>query len=209
MTGDADSSGNFGNAIARAICLAMLFFLAGCGGEKKPSVRAFEVRGVVQDVRQDGKVLIIDHEEIPGYMEAMIMPFGVAESEPAHDLQPGDEILFSYKVEEIDSWIEEIRKTGVTKAVKVRDVEDLPAPEGAKILTIGDELPDYKFVDQDGEKSQPPRLPGDARGPDICIFPMPGPRILPGDDAKFQRGGRSVKLRPGRPEKVEIAQHFF
>jgi Cu/Ag efflux protein CusF len=39
--------------------------------------RTFSVRGIVQEIKSDGKTAVIKHETIPGYMDAMTMPFDV------------------------------------------------------------------------------------------------------------------------------------
>ena len=42
-----------------------------------PGAKTYEVRGVVRAVEREDSTLIIEHEEIPGYMPSMTMPFTV------------------------------------------------------------------------------------------------------------------------------------
>src|SRR5689334_13298461 len=39
--------------------------------------QTFLVKGVIQELKPDGKTAVIKHEDIPGYMKAMTMPFEV------------------------------------------------------------------------------------------------------------------------------------
>ena len=50
----------------------------------------FNVRGVIRAPYADGEIAI-QHEEIPGYMPAMTMPFRVDPAE-VRDLSPGDRV---------------------------------------------------------------------------------------------------------------------
>ncbi|MCF6314052.1 MAG: copper-binding protein [Verrucomicrobiales bacterium] len=99
-----------------SICLAGL---CSCGQEKKidqtmekASTRSFKVRGIVKEVKRKERLVVIDHEEIPGYMGAMIMPFTVKDASELLGLEPGDEIRFEYRVQDLRSWIEKVQKTG-------------------------------------------------------------------------------------------------
>lgn len=68
----------------------------------------YRVRGVVRKVADDYTMAVIDHEEIPGYMEAMSMPFYPKEPKVFADLEPGQQIEFDYHVSGDRSWVENI-----------------------------------------------------------------------------------------------------
>src|ERR1051325_7419130 len=81
-------------------------------GLSSAQLQNFVARGVVREVKSDGKTVLIKHEEIPGYMPAMTMPFKLRQSTNATDLRPGDQISFVLSVSGEESWISNIRKTG-------------------------------------------------------------------------------------------------
>ncbi len=197
------------------ILLIFLFLYAGCERKDGPSsgeggsAKSFEVRGVIQDIRQEGRILIIDHEEIPGYMRQMIMPFEVAEGEPDRDLKPGDEIEFVYEVEEIDSWIRDIRKTGVTKPIKVADVENLPGPEGVPLLGVGDVMPDYTFLDQDGKETSLHRYRGMPVAMTFVFSRCPMPEYCPAMMRNFNEVEEALKSDPDAPAKWKLLSISF
>jgi protein SCO1/2 len=59
--------------------------------------REWQVRGVIRAVLPDIGVLVISHEEIPGYMPSMTMGFRAASPSIHEGLQPGDEVRFTVK----------------------------------------------------------------------------------------------------------------
>ncbi|MFQ5569939.1 MAG: copper-binding protein [Rhodothermales bacterium] len=60
------------------------------------TAQAYEAVGMVVSIMANKKFVIIDHEAIPGYMDAMSMPFPVADSTVLRGIQPGDSIRFSF-----------------------------------------------------------------------------------------------------------------
>lgn len=125
---------------ASLICL----LLVGC--EKAAETTTYRVKGVVQMLR-DERTVVIDHEEIPGYMEKMIMPFKVKDAAEIAGLKPGEEIEFDYRVQEFASWIENVESTGENGAV----IEEAEVDED-KLIAVGESLPDYSFLDEFGNE---------------------------------------------------------
>ena len=81
--------------------------------EKEPSADSasetvYRVRGVVRKIMDDGAMAVIDHEEIPGYMAAMSMPFYPKEPSIFASLKAGQKIEFDYHVDDTRSWVEEV-----------------------------------------------------------------------------------------------------
>src|SRR5687767_4301262 len=97
------------------VCVALLLALViSCRDSPQENSRSFQVRGVLQELKAGGKTAVITHEEIPGYMDAMTMPFNVRDTNEITLLKPGDQISFRLRVTDNESWIEQIIKTGTT-----------------------------------------------------------------------------------------------
>jgi protein SCO1/2 len=92
-------------------CL-MALSLYGCTGSSDvvEEREVYEVRGEYLGPQFDGKAMKVRHEEIPGYMKAMIMDFKLDEPAEIDDLEPGDKIQFRYVVTIDDAWAEEVQK---------------------------------------------------------------------------------------------------
>lgn len=76
------------------------------------SLQSFETRGIVREFRPGRQSAFIEHEAIPGFMEAMTMMFSVNDTNEFAGIAAGDEITFRMIVTEDDHWIENVRPTG-------------------------------------------------------------------------------------------------
>lgn len=82
------------------LVLALALPATACGGPSPAapvsSADARSTRGTITEVRDEGRVLVIAHEEIPGYMRGMTMPFEVDAAARDATLKKGDAIEFSF-----------------------------------------------------------------------------------------------------------------
>jgi protein SCO1/2 len=78
------------------LALSAALSLAGCGGggsdKKDAADKQYEVKGKVVAVDAEKKSITLDHEDIPGLMKAMKMPFALENPKVAEGLQPGDRV---------------------------------------------------------------------------------------------------------------------
>ncbi len=68
----------------------------GCGGKEQKqrnAVQYHQVKGQVVALDPSLKRVTIAHEEIPGYMKAMTMPFAVRDSSLLRGVEVGDSVL--------------------------------------------------------------------------------------------------------------------
>ncbi|HTB22573.1 MAG TPA: copper-binding protein [bacterium] len=77
-----------------------LFFLLGlactcCMPRAALAAELFHGRGVVIEIKDKGAVLVIEHEDIPGLMKAMTMPFELADPSLSKGVKVGDTIRFT------------------------------------------------------------------------------------------------------------------
>src|SRR5688572_5310868 len=94
--------------LSLVFCLLTVCVAVSC----QPSeTRTFEVRGVVQEIKPDGKAAVIKHEAIAGYMDAMTMSFDAKTTNEFANVRAGDEVEFRLVVTTDDSWIERVKKT--------------------------------------------------------------------------------------------------
>lgn len=102
---------------------------AGGGSAAEETPREYSVRGVVRRVEPERRSVVVKHEEIPGFMPAMTMPFDVKEPKELNGLKPGDRIAFRMLVTTNDGWIDGIHIVGSdTNAVATPRRCALPLP---------------------------------------------------------------------------------
>ena len=111
------------------------------------SVTHYQVRGKVRGI--NGSTVRIKHEEIPGYMAAMIMPFEVKDATLVRGLRVGDEIGFELAVTENDSWISRIDRLSAAASANGTEVQEIAAKDVQRVQT-GERVPDFALLDQHG-----------------------------------------------------------
>jgi protein SCO1/2 len=126
-------------------CIFLLLatlMLAGC-----PDSRRFEVTGVVLKNDKSGE-LIVSHAAIPGYMDAMAMPFTMRSAEEASGIMPGDRIAFRLTVSGTESFIDQVRALSAARS----DAGLMRSPTERLLVEAGMPIPDFALLDQHGER---------------------------------------------------------
>lgn len=90
--------------------------------------------------------LTVSHDEIPGYMNAMVMPFSVGDPAQMAGVRPGDRIAFRLNVRDERSWIDRLRLLSAAPA----DAGILLSPARPALVAIGEGMPDFTLTNQDG-----------------------------------------------------------
>ncbi|MCF6314397.1 MAG: SCO family protein [Verrucomicrobiales bacterium] len=185
--------------------VALSLGLLGCGADDQKVLltedevvdsdtlaKLFKVRGIVQEIKRDEKLVVVDHEEIPDYMGAMIMPFRVKDLAELIGLEPGDGIVFDYRVEELQSWIENVQVTGKKGAVKMGSKGAATVADG-EVLPMMARLSDYAFVDETGEEVSLADYRGGVTALTFVFTRCPVPEYCPAMMRKFHEA--SIKLK--------------
>ena len=117
--------------------------------------RTFKVKGKIVGFGTDRKSVIISHEDIPGYMKAMTMPFTVRDTSELTHLKVGEAVEFKLYVTNKDAWITGIRSipdSMIHINSMNRDMfEDVADKDDTNQLQNGDLLPEVSLTDQDGK----------------------------------------------------------
>jgi len=166
--------------------------------------REFAVKGVVRKVEPENGRVIVAHDAIPDFMDAMTMPFRVKDPSDLTAIHAGDSVSFRLSVTAEQSWIDHVVKiAGLTPGPTATNREPAAPP------TVAPRSPhpllNYAFTNELGE---PVRL-GDFRGqvlamtfffsrcpiPDYCL------RLT----KNFEEASRKLHDMPGAPTNY----HFF
>jgi protein SCO1 len=197
---------NFG-PIAISIAVGLLF--AACGRHPEnpaasprfdevigaPGARTFLVKGVVQDLPPNGRTAIVEHEAIPGFMEAMTMPIEVQDPSELESIAPGDEILFRLVVTEDDAWMDQVTRIG-TAAIQSKPETGLRQVRWVDPLEVGDELPDYSLTNQLGQEFQLHSFRGQALALTFIFTRCPLPTFCPRMSNHFAEVAQALERDP-------------
>ena len=77
-----------------------------------PSAKHYQLKGKVVSIDKQAKMANIDSEAIPGFMDAMTMPYPVKPESELDKLKPGDLVTGDLVVQDDDSWLENVVVTG-------------------------------------------------------------------------------------------------
>jgi protein SCO1 len=133
------------------------WWVAGCweeppsaGSREQPNIRIYAVRGFVRSAPNlADRTITVEHEDIPGFMPAMTMPFAFRDPQQVECLSVGEAVAFKVFVTDNDSWIAEIRPVDPA-SVKVAAARPIPPPARVERLKVGQPLPDFELIDQSG-----------------------------------------------------------
>ena len=73
--------------------LALLSLSIACQRQAESPPRRYHLKGTIVRVDRGNAQLVVNHEEIPGFMAAMTMAYAVPDSRALANLSPGDEII--------------------------------------------------------------------------------------------------------------------
>ncbi|MEJ7848985.1 MAG: SCO family protein [Pyrinomonadaceae bacterium] len=135
------------------LVITISIFLAACQKTEKPTAPAetkrYDLKGKVISVDRANKKAKIEHENIPGFMEAMTMDFPIREDWIWDDLLPGSEIRAELVVDNAAKDPYYLEKIGIVAAPN----SNQPAvPINEKFAQIGREVPDFSLTNQDGKR---------------------------------------------------------
>ena len=141
------------NQFISFICLSLLLLslaFVGCSKTEAPKAsngaKRFELKGKVVSADKAEHKVTIEHEEIPGYMDAMTMPFTLLDDWVYGELKPGALIQATLVVDQNRTWLESPSVTTVDPNLVGKEVETSVEPK------VGDAVPDFSLTNQDGKK---------------------------------------------------------
>lgn len=147
------------------LVLSLALVLAACGD----GVQRHEAHGIVRDVKRDYAQVLIEHDEIPGFMPAMTMPFDVPDAKLLAGLSPGQVIDFSIAFDG--------RSFRVVEASVVGDAAEPAVSAGGRAALVARRTPAPAFalVDQAGRPVASDALRGSVLLVDFVYTSCPGP----------------------------------
>jgi protein SCO1 len=117
----------------------------------------FQSTGLVVEVDKAHQTLVVSHNSIAGFMDAMVMPFRVRDSKTLDQVRPAMMIDFTLVVTKSASYITDVHERKYESAERdpdqARRLEALDAAMQAKagtppVLKIGQTVPDFTLTDR-------------------------------------------------------------
>jgi len=136
----------------RLIGIAALFIALPLWAEQY-----YSATGMVMKIDVAHKTLVVSCDSIPGYMEAMTMPFEVRDSKELEGLAPGTMVNFTLSVDGTSSYAEHIEVRPyvsveqdplIARRLKLLNHISNPAAKNYKVLAVGQAVPNFTLIDQ-------------------------------------------------------------
>jgi protein SCO1/2 len=143
--------------------------------------RSFQTRGIVKEIRANS--VVVDHETIPGYMDAMTMPFNVKEMGSMEGVKPGERIAFRLVVTDSESWIDRVVRLPSEKAQEVSEPVQVPIAAS----TNKHPLRTFKFTNELGQAVALDDFKGTALAITFFFTRCPIPDYCPRLSKNFQQ----------------------
>jgi len=128
--------------------LSCVLLTAGCRTSKTPElqgdIKTYHMKGVVLSIDQTHGQATINSEAIPGFMDAMAMPYKFKDPAILHDIHPGDHLTADLLVADDASLLDHI-------VVTMQAKPDYQPASQYHVPATGDTVPDFHFTNQNGK----------------------------------------------------------
>jgi protein SCO1/2 len=141
------------NVVWSLLCgWALTLTMAGCYNSSRPSaavqtgpVKQYTVKGIIVGTDPAHGEVTVDSEAIPGFMDAMTMPYKVKDQNVLQDLHPGDHMTGVLLVADNSTLLDQIVITAQAQPdYKPQAQYHVPAP--------GDPVPNFRLTNQSGRQ---------------------------------------------------------
>jgi len=169
-------------------------------------------RGLVMEIRPGERQVVVAHDAIPEFMDAMTMPFNVKEATLLTNLTVGAKIRFLLHVTETESWIDDIEVLAQPSPA----TQTPPAPPGGRFvpglsgnaadLKAGSALlRDYHFTNELGQPIRLAAFRGQALALTFIFTRCPVPEFCP----RLSRNFQAVQARLQAMENAPTNWHLI
>ncbi len=136
--------------------LIVVATMAGCTKQRPaaPAItKTFRIRGKIVSTDAAAGKVTLDHEAVPGFMDAMIMPYKLADPSILSELHPGDTITADVLVDQISSDPEGGYKNARLDHIVVvaQAKPDYKPAVQYHVPAAGDQVPDFTLLNQNGK----------------------------------------------------------
>lgn len=141
-----------GRVLLIALILAGVLSFSSC--HRVSAQKRYPFTGRIVSVDSQARSAIIDGDAIPGFMDAMAMPYKIKEAATLNHLIPGDSVSAEVVVVSSgaknddaapDYWLENV------KVIAHIDPSHAPGASSLHMPAPGEEVPDFSFTNQSGK----------------------------------------------------------
>jgi protein SCO1/2 len=166
--------------------------------------KQYQLTGQILDVKPATNEVLVRHDDIPGFMPAMTMPYKVEDAKLLADKQAGDLITATLVVGETEAHLSKIDRTG---HAPVADASG-PAITDSQILKPNEPVPDTTLVDENNAPRPLTSLKGHRVALTFMYTTCPQPDFCPLMDRHFASVQSAIKKTPALADVRLISVSF-
>lgn len=182
----------FARSLLVVLSLSIAIVLTGCGpGDGDGEGPGYALTGQVIGVDAERQTVLVDHDEIPGYMPRMVMEFAVAPGDLKW-IQDGMHVRArmiqteeGYRLEQV--WPADAQNDAIVEQTGAALRQDTVIRGRGAYREVGENLPDFALYDQDGRVVLPARFEGKQLVLNFIFTRCPDPKMCPASTAKMMQ----------------------
>ena len=171
------------------------------------AAQSHSASGLVVNVSPERNELVVSMQEIPGYMDAMVMALPVHQSSELQELNPGAMVDFKLVVSEKESYAEDIHvrafvcaENDPQGAARLAILQSILAGKGSSTapLKLGEHVADFSLTDQNLQQLSLSQFTGKIVAMDFVYASCPLPNYCFRLSTNFSRLQKRFEARMGR-----------
>jgi protein SCO1 len=183
------------------VCVSLLAAAAGA------SEQTYAAKGMVLKIDASHNTVVVSSQAIPGYMDAMVMPYQVRDPKELDGLLPGTTISFKLIVGKDSSHLEDIQVLTyqglevdplTARRLKLLNQTANPSAATVKPLVIGQPVPNFTLLDQNSRRVSLAKFAGKVVALDFVYTRCALPDFCFRTSNNFGRLQKRFKDRLGR-----------
>jgi len=176
-------------------------------GSAAGDVKTFPIRGKIVSVDTAKGSVVLDHEAVPGFMDAMTMSYKLKDPGIASELHPGDRITAKLLVRKdgddySDPMLDEI-------VVTAQEKPDYKPAVQYHVPTAGEAVPDFKLTNENGRAIHFAEFKGRAVLLTFIYTRCPMPDYCPRMNKNFAEIEKGLAADPAMYAKTHLVSISF
>ncbi len=197
-------------AVRGLVCgLILAGSVAGCHSGARPAanvqsgpVKQYAVKGIVVGTDPAHGEVTVDSEAIPGFMDAMTMPYKVKDVNVLQDLHPGDHMTGMLLVADSGTLLDQI-------VITAQAQPDYKPQAQYHVPAAGDPVPDFRLTNQSGRQIDLRQFRGKALLVTFIYTRCPLSDYCPRMSRNFASIDKSLQADPALYRKTHLLSISF
>ena len=112
-------------------------------------LKTFPIRGKIESVDAAKGSVLLNHQAVPGFMDAMTMKYKLKDATVVSELHPGDQITAKLLVRKVGDYFQDPMLDEIVVTAQARP-DSKPAVQ-YHVPAVGDAVPDFRLLNENGK----------------------------------------------------------